>query len=1682
MSSVINNLKKDESIFNKQLLIINSDNKKETETETSFTNTFDAAERVTKVELIDCNIPNTLYNVSNNNAIMNVDISLLNGNINNEKLIVSDTEIQNNEIVSSNIISGSVSKYNFITSTNLSMTDIKTQGLFVYSLGLFQTNLVSFYNTDNINPVSSLLEITGINNIFLVCYNIDQSFAWRLKITGDISYAKMEITDDAIYVIGKSLSNVTFYNTSDVLSENNLIMSTPGVFLCKYDFSGNLVWRLRCYQNDTVNSENFYLSISDGIYISSTFSTGTVDLFYDINDNLVESVPTIPVAATASFLIKYDLDGTYQTNNMSTLYNSNTGASSVIVTSMISNTALYDGVFIAADFDSEISFESDALSCNGDINICVAKYSNDIDLIGRIRIGGSSSDNNCILAANDDIYMVGNFTSNPVVFYNSNDAPDFVLENILSDNESMFFTKYPLTFIENISNAEFSTFLTSTEFIKPTDIKIANDLFISGNFQDNIKFYQFDGYVTSQDILSLQTEGFSQFVAKYDLDGQFIERIYNNNSNVNNLIDVKSSKLYSIGSFMTDNDYYNINDNIDTSLTKKENNNGVVTSYSSSNTGFILNYDILDNTIIFKELVSDEIGYFLNINAFAETLGFESSQKFIPSIFGNPINWQTLNINLENSTITINFSVANLETESFDNVEIMLTVNPNRYASYTPYNLIYELNSIFNTTQQNTDFLNQEFDAFYYDKDKNIFYVRIEINGTFSINDTNLSNSFGMNLQIVPYISQMAIISNNVVGDVNNDIIDNTKLTLKLRDSVITEVVNDVTFSEAFPLVASNTLTITADAEGSVNNISGTTELISDSLSNININDNITFEYPFLPQNIDSGIGARWRFIAISSDGKYQTATVSNGFMYTSSDSGNTWAEVRTNGIQIWGGVAVSSSGKYQTLTARNNGIYRSDDFGKTWAVTDSAREWYGVAMSSDGKIQTAMTFTYIYRSNDFGVSWNVVKEAGLRRWRGIAMSADGLTQTAVVSYGSIYRLNADNVTWDEVPSTYGGWIDVAMSSDGTVQTAVQENLGSIYRLNVDNINWDEVPSSSGNTWYAIDMDSSGLIQVACNRGDFLLSLNSDNVTWSNIVSAGSKVWEGIALSSDGIIQVAAASNNDFLYISTDLSISWNFIPLYTGTTRGGGLAISSNGDIQTAANITTDSIFRYNINTDIWEQVTIAGETWINDVAMSDDGLTQTIATFNGYLHRLNADNVTWDLIAGTGPLYWRRIAMSASGEHQTAIINGGSIYRSNDYGMSFTIVPGTAGIRWYSIAMSADGLTQTAVVWNGSIYRLNVDNITWDIVPDTGPKLWSSVAMSSDGIIQTATEAQGYTYRLDNNTGLWNANTITGTKNWNSIDMSGDGMVQLAVVLGGSVYKTFNNGDTWDVVEYLGSASWAYASVSRDDGSVQSTRAEFEYIYTNRLALNRVELTVKSISDNTDSNTIIIFNETPTASNNFSRLNGFNMGSGLNYTIKSIAIPSVEDIFITPGNYTIPEFIEQVNTQIHEINPDFYYDDGESPVELIEPFTYDSKTKKITFNPYFLGAEEDILVITDLLKTMGFTELPADILSPVTGQNVVNRNLSGSNNLYIKSDILGKFMKEPTISTDSKFDNVIASLGYDKNDDSYKLIDSNKNEIFLSQKIAMNVIDIKIIDDKSEIANLNGGRVIINAKLVKS
>ncbi len=307
-----------------------------------------------------------------------------------------------------------------------------------------------------------------------------------------------------------------------------------------------------------------------------------------------------------------------------------------------------------------------------------------------------------------------------------------------------------------------------------------------------------------------------------------------------------------------------------------------------------------------------------------------------------------------------------------------------------------------------------------------------------------------------------------------------------------------------------------------------------------------------------------WEDVAMSSDGKYQTATITSGQIYTSSDYGDTWTAQDSS--RSWRGVAMSSDGKYQSATVSSGQIYTSSDYGDTWTAQDSSRVWRGIAMSTDGKYQSAVEAGgQIYTSTDFGDNWTA--QDSNRDWRNIAMSSDAKYQTATILSGQIYTSSDYGDTWTAQDSSRL-WHDVDMSSNGKYQSATVQS-GQIYTSTDFGDNW--TARDSTRTWLNIAMSSDGKYQSATvNSGQIYTSTNY-GVTWTARDSARS--WRGIAMSSDGKYQ-SAVTFADLIYTSTTSSYlgSGNFGIGVENPTSRLSIAGASSTISNTAGDITIDA------------------------------------------------------------------------------------------------------------------------------------------------------------------------------------------------------------------------------------------------------------------------------------------------------------------------------------------------------------------------------------------------------------------------------------------------------------------------------------------------------------------------------
>lgn len=173
-----------------------------------------------------------------------------------------------------------------------------------------------------------------------------------------------------------------------------------------------------------------------------------------------------------------------------------------------------------------------------------------------------------------------------------------------------------------------------------------------------------------------------------------------------------------------------------------------------------------------------------------------------------------------------------------------------------------------------------------------------------------------------------------------------------------------------------------------------------------------------------SSAGSRgWTSVATSDDGQKLIAAVDGGYIYTSSDAGATWTQKSSEGSSGWTSVAISADGQKlvvaETVMDPDTGnyggyIYTSSNYGETWTkrTTAGSHGWKAVIASSDGTRLVAVDSMgaadglggYLYTSSDFGATWTTHTEAFSREWSAVASSADGTKLFGAASNRFIYK------------------------------------------------------------------------------------------------------------------------------------------------------------------------------------------------------------------------------------------------------------------------------------------------------------------------------------------------------------------------------------------------------------------------------------------------------------------------------------------------------------------------------------------------------------------------------------------------------------------------------------------------------------------------------------------------------
>jgi len=540
-----------------------------------------------------------------------------------------------------------------------------------------------------------------------------------------------------------------------------------------------------------------------------------------------------------------------------------------------------------------------------------------------------------------------------------------------------------------------------------------------------------------------------------------------------------------------------------------------------------------------------------------------------------------------------------------------------------------------------------------------------------------------------------------------------------------------------------------------------------------------------------------WSSVAMSASGQYQVGLVYNGQtsvtnattlvvtnvingIWYSSNYGMSWSvstfPTALTVLQDWSSIAMSKTGQYATAVSNNGYIYTSSNQGQTWSLSSSGvatkMTWTSVGMSFDGSIQAATVSTgNVYISTNFGASWTVCTYPPFTRGtiltqvcQSIALSYSGTTMTCVVSNVGTYVSNDTGNTWQQDNTNSYAWVSGAISGDGLFKVAVIAN-GPIST-------WNNGPGAASplfswrsgstalfppnavvlstttaaeakttttldrvvfptKTWNSVVSSSTGQYQLAGSQTGLYVS-SMYGIGWTCVSTTGN--WYGVALSNSGQVMIAAAMNGGISY-SSNYGVTWTNSNMRTNAWTG--VAVSGTTGQYASAIINNGGIYYSSDYGHTWTASNAPTAQW-NSIAMSADGTVQVATINGGYIYVTSnsstANNVTtrydlgsnW-LLSGSAALAWTSVCMDTTGQYMTATVNNAGMYYSTTKGVTW-FANNAPSKAWKSVTCTYDGATQYACVYNGPLYLSTDRGMNW--ITATAPvALWSSVAVSGDG-----------------------------------------------------------------------------------------------------------------------------------------------------------------------------------------------------------------------------------------------------------------------------------------------------------------------------------------------------------------
>jgi hypothetical protein len=360
--------------------------------------------------------------------------------------------------------------------------------------------------------------------------------------------------------------------------------------------------------------------------------------------------------------------------------------------------------------------------------------------------------------------------------------------------------------------------------------------------------------------------------------------------------------------------------------------------------------------------------------------------------------------------------------------------------------------------------------------------------------------------------------------------------------------------------------------------------------------------------------------VATSANGKYITAIVFDEYIYRSDDYGVSFTAVANDLTRKWCDVCLSSDGKYQYATVdyayTNPGLYSSSDYGVTWTVDNNPADYRSAVIcstsgqyvsvtgeggSNEQRVRTSSTFGTPYSGFNSALS-NIGNEATTTvQARRIAASSShkrvyvcgvrSSDSALVCSYSNDF-----GVSYSSTPIVVNATIDaftmpiIVTSDDGKyIIICLGHTSGTgrgIYRSADFGLTWSKLSGLAYN-WSDCHISGDGKYVIACinNTGtagsDSGIYISKDyGVSFTQFINSNS-AWSSVTASNKFEYIYATTHSSGNLYISKSTIIIPN-------ETISGNIAITNTSNqmifgnnIQTRFNVNSisNSIISLNAN-----------------------------------------------------------------------------------------------------------------------------------------------------------------------------------------------------------------------------------------------------------------------------------------------------------------------------------------------------------------------------------------------------------------------------------------------------------------------------------------------------------------------